>query len=107
MNTEVETCAAPLHDVVEDPDWTIEMPDAEGMPNDVLVAIRLLAHKEGIPYLECVESLKSNKIARKMKLADLKHNSDLSQLAKVSERDLKRMRKYYKAIECSVADRPV
>lgn len=99
MDTEAETCVALLHDVVEDSDWTIEMLAAEGIPNDALEAIVLLTHKEGVPYLEYVESLKSNEIARKVKLADLKHNSDLSRLSKVSEKDLARVRKYYKAIE--------
>ena len=99
METESETCAAFLHDVVEDSSWTIEMLAAEGIPNDALEAIKLLTHKEGVPYVEYVESLKDNEIARKVKLADLEHNSDLSRLPEVSEEDLTRVRKYYKAIE--------
>lgn len=99
METESETCAALLHDVVEDSDWTIEMLDAEGIPNDALEAIKLLTHKEGIPYMEYIEALKDNEIARKIKLADLTHNSDLSRLSEVSEKDRTRIRKYNKAIE--------
>lgn len=49
--------------------------------------------------MEYVESLKNNKIARKVKLADLAHNSDLSQLPEVSEKDRARARKYNEAIE--------
>lgn len=99
METESETCAALLHDVVEDSDWTIEMLAAEDIPNDALEEIRLLPHREGIPYMEHVESLKDNKIARKVKLANLAHNSDLSRLPEVSEKDCARIRKYNKAIE--------
>ena len=58
METESETCAALLHNVVEDSDWTIEMLAAEGIPSDALEAIKLLTHKKGIPYMEYVESLK-------------------------------------------------
>ena len=58
METESETCAALLHDVVEDSDWTIEMLAAEDIPNDALEAVKLLTHKEGVPYMEYVESLK-------------------------------------------------
>lgn len=103
METESETCAALLHDVVEDSDWTIEMLAAEGIPSDALEAIKLLTHKEGIPYMEYVESLKDNKIARKVKLADLAHNSDLSRLSEVSEKDRARIRKYNKAIELLIS----
>lgn len=70
----------------------------EGMPNDALETITLLTHKEDIPYLEYLESLKDNGIARKVKLADLKHNSDLSRLTKVSEEDLVCVRKYSEAV---------
>ena len=99
METESETCAALLHDVVEDSDWTIEMLAAEGIPNDALEAIKLLTHKESIPYMEYVESLKDNEIARKVKLVDLAHNSDLSRLPEISEKDRARARKYNEAIE--------
>lgn len=103
METESETCAALLHDVVEDSDWTIEMLATEGIPNDALEAIRLLTHKEDIPYMEYVESLKDNKIARKVKLADLAHNSGLSRLSEISEKDRARAGKYNKAIELLIS----
>lgn len=49
--------------------------------------------------MKYVESLKDNKIARKVKLADLAHNSDLSRLPEVSEEDRARARNYSEAIE--------
>ena len=45
------------------------------------------------------QPLKDNKIARKVKLADLAHNSDLSRLPEVSEKDRARAGKYSEAIE--------
>lgn len=103
METESETCAALLHDVIEDSNWTIEMLAAEGIPNDALEAITLLTHKEGIPYMEYVETLKDNEIARKIKLADPTLNSDPSRLPDASEKDRARIRKYYKAIELLIS----
>ncbi|KYF34968.1 Guanosine-3',5'-bis(Diphosphate) 3'- pyrophosphohydrolase [Streptococcus mitis] len=46
-----------------------------------------------------MELVKSNPIARCVKLADLKHNSDLSRLATITEKDLERFEKYKKAID--------
>ena len=43
--------------------------------------------------------LSGNQIARKVKLADLEHNSDLTRLIEVTERDLRRQEKYFFAKE--------
>lgn len=42
--------------------------------------------------------MKSNDLARVVKLADLKHNSDLSRLKSVSDTDRERVKKYKNAI---------
>ena len=42
--------------------------------------------------------MKSNNLARVVKLADLKHNSDLSRLKTVSNTDYERVKKYKNAI---------
>lgn len=99
MDTEAETCAALLHDVVEDTDWTMDRLAAEGVAVDVLEAVRLLTHRDGVPYMDYVAALKGNPIATKVKLADLEHNSDLARLPDVSEEDLRRVRKYQEAME--------
>lgn len=46
-----------------------------------------------------IERLSGNQIARKVKLADLEHNSDLTRLIEVTERDLRRQEKYFLAKE--------
>ena len=75
MQTEEETCAALLHDVVEDTDLTLQMLAAEGFPPAVTDALALLTHDEGTPYLEYVARLKADPVAAAVKLADLRHNS--------------------------------
>ena len=49
--------------------------------------------------MEYVGEIKKNKIATKVKLADLRHNCDLSRLSVVDEKALKRKEKYEKAIK--------
>jgi (p)ppGpp synthase/HD superfamily hydrolase len=99
MDTEETTVAALLHDVAEDTDYTLEDLRREGFPETVLEALALLTHDPAVPYLDYVRALKDNPIARAVKLADLAHNSDLSRLSKVSEKDLARVEKYRKAME--------
>lgn len=99
MDDEATTCAALLHDVIEDTDTTLDDMTLAGMPDAVVEAVGLLTHKRGTPYMDYIEGLADNPIAKKVKLADLEHNSDLSRLPEVTERDLKRIEKYKRAIE--------
>lgn len=99
MDDEATTCAALLHDAIEDTDTTLDDLTCAGMQDEVVEAVGLLTHKRGVPYMEYIEGLADNPIAKKVKLADLEHNSDLSRLPEVTERDLKRIGKYKRAIE--------
>ena len=94
LETEEEVCTALLHDVVEDSHYTICDLRDEGFPEAVLEALGLLTHDEYTPYLEYVVRLRSNPIARRVKLADLTHNSDLARLNTVTVRDRRRVLKY-------------
>ena len=99
MDTEEATVVALLHDVVEDTDYTLEDFKNMGFSEAVISAIALLTHEEGAEYMDYVKKIKGNETARKVKLADLKNNSDLSRLDIVDEKALKRREKYLKAIE--------
>ncbi len=99
MQTEETVIAALLHDVVEDTDFTIQDIAEMGFPKDVLDALALLTHDKSIPYPDYVARIKGNPIAKAVKLADLKHNSDLSRLDTVDEAALQRVEKYRKAAE--------
>mgnify|MGYP002870196899 CR=1 FL=1 len=90
-------CAALLHDVVEDTDYTIGELREMGFPKPAIDAVELLTHDEAVPYMEYVAKLKDDPIAKAVKLADLKHNSDLSRIDHVTEKDLQRIEKYRKA----------
>ena len=105
MATEDEVAVALLHDVVEDSGYTLEDLRAMGFPGQVIDALALMTHDDSVPYLDYVAKLKSNPIARAVKLADLRHNSDLSRLDVVDEKALERVEKYRKAIEI-LSDEP-
>ena len=97
METEEETCTALLHDVMEDTAWTYEQLAAEGFPSSVMEALALLTHDDNTPYLDYVERLSGNRIAARVKLADLRHNSTAGRLPVIGEKERKRMRKYLRA----------
>ena len=99
MDTEETVTVALLHDVVEDTNYTLEDLQKMGFPHAVMEALALLTHDPSVPYMAYVERLKTNPIARSVKLADLTHNSDLSRLPVVTEKDLERVEKYRNAIK--------
>lgn len=98
MKDEYSTCVALLHDVVEDSETSLNDLIEEGFPKEVTDAIALMTHDERIPYMEYVAEIKNNPIARVVKLADLRHNSDLSRLDKIDEKTNERVKKYEQAI---------
>ena len=98
MDDEYSTVTALLHDVVEDSSYTFEDLQKWGCPEEVLEALKLLTHDEAVPYMEYVAAIKGHPIARKVKLADLRHNSDITRLNVIDQRALERVKKYREAI---------
>ena len=99
METEDTTIVALLHDVVEDTEYTLDDIRAMGFPERIIEALSYMTHDDAVPYLDYVAKIKENPIATAVKMADLKHNSDLSRLAVVDEKALKRVEKYRKAMK--------
>ena len=99
MNDEATTVVALLHDVVEDTAITFEDLEKQGFDDEIINALEFLTHDEKTPYMDYVAEIKKNSIAAKVKLEDLKHNSDLSRLSVIDEKALKRKEKYQEAIE--------
>lgn len=99
MTDEISTVCALLHDVVEDTEYGFGDIRAMGFPQEVIEVLGLLTHQEDVPYMEYVKKIKGNSVATRIKLADLRHNSDASRLDVVDEQALARMEKYKKAKE--------
>lgn len=98
MNTETECIVALLHDVVEDTDITIEQLEKE-FPTDIVEIIKLLTHDKNIEYMEYIKKIKANPTAKKVKIIDIKHNSDETRLKNITEKDILRRKKYKEALE--------
>ena len=99
MDDEFSCCAALLHDVVEDTDITMEQLSRE-FPPEVIDVLKLLTHKDDTDYFDYIRAIRENPAAVKIKLADLKHNSDQSRCegSDISEETRERLRqKYQKA----------
>lgn len=98
MPDELTTVVALLHDVVEDTPYTLEDLAKLGFPQKVLSTLARLTHDPSVPYLDYVAALKEDPIARQVKLADLRHNSDLTRLDHVDDKARQRAEKYAAAI---------
>ena len=74
--TEQEKKAGFLHDVVEDTDLTLEDLRRQGIEEDVLAAVDLLTHRDGISYEDYVRNIvaSGNETAIHVKLNDLRQN---------------------------------
>ncbi|MEE0060210.1 MAG: HD domain-containing protein [Acutalibacteraceae bacterium] len=99
MNDEATTVTALLHDVVEDTDITFDELEKLCFDNEIIEALKLLTHNDKIPYMDYILKIKSNPIAKVVKLADLIHNSDLSRLDTIDKHSIARNEKYKQAIQ--------
>ena len=99
MDDEISTVCALLHDVVEDTHYTFNDLIDLGFPNEVIEVLTLLTHDPAVPYESYVKKIATNPIAKKVKLADLKHNSDATRLTEVNSYVKSLHAKYKKAIE--------
>jgi (p)ppGpp synthase/HD superfamily hydrolase len=101
MEDQLACCAALLHDVVEDTGTTFEDLKAQGISDEVLEVVRLLTHDEADDYMDYVKRIKEsgNQAAIRIKLADLKHNSDLSRFDEPCEKMVEKFGKYKSAME--------
>jgi len=91
-----------LHDTLEDCDST----DAdtllcyytETFGNNVADAIVALTRTDRLPYDDYVKRVATTPLARRVKIADLRHNLDTLRLSELTNNDCKRIRRYHKAL---------
>lgn len=95
---DVAKAVAWLHDVVEDSSMTFEDLKAEGITSEIINHVRLLTHDKSVPYLDYIAAIKGDPVACEVKLADLRHNSDLSRLNTITDKDRERLAKYQQAL---------
>lgn len=86
---------AALHDVLEDTDVTAADLVLLGFSNRVKDAVVLLTKTPNQTPEEYFQGIASNYDAVRVKLADLRHNSDVRRLKGLGDKDLLRIRKYH------------
>ena len=99
METEDSIIVALLHDVVEDSHYTVEDLENHGFSTTIIAALRLLTHEDSEDYITYIHRVKENELARIVKLADLKHNSDESRLSHIDDKARERLNRYAESIK--------
>ena len=98
FNAQTEMIVAVLHDVVEDnPDWNFDRLRQEGFSEEIIQAVDHLTRREQESYEEFVDRTSQNELARRVKLADLEDNMNLTRLKSLSGNDQKRLERYHRA----------
>ena len=100
VSGESEKIVAVLHDVVEDSDWTFEALFAEGFSVEVIGALKSVTKEsEDEDYDLFIQRAMQNPIGRKVKIADLRDNLDVTRISEITDTDVKRINKYKKALK--------
>ena len=92
-----------LHDVLEDSDITVQDLKHAGFSDSILDALSCLTRCDE-SYEEYIQKIKSDPLAKMVKLADLTHNMDISRIEQVKTSDLKRLEKYQQAYQMLIED---
>lgn len=103
--TEEEKIVGVLHDVVEDTDWTFEKLAEEGFSDEVITALKCVTKtSESENYDNFIDRVKKNPLAVAVKINDLTDNMDIRRLPYLSDKDVKRLKRYLKAYKRLTGD---
>jgi len=100
LSSAEERIVGVLHDVCEDcPGWTLERLGAEGFSDRVIAALDSVTKRPGEDYETFVRRAAANPIGRRVRLADLEDNCDLSRIPAPTAIDHQRIDKYREAVQ--------
>jgi (p)ppGpp synthase/HD superfamily hydrolase len=90
VETDRERIVALLHDTVENgaDRMSFERLRAEGFPEAIVAAVDCLTRRDGESYEEFINRIAPNRLARRVKLADIADNIDLLHRTEVSDEEL-------------------
>ena len=98
--TDEEKIVAILHDVVEDTDWTFEALREEGFTETIIEALKTVTkHSDDEDYDEFIQRSLKNESGRKVKIADLRENLDVTRIGELTDKDIERINKYKRALK--------
>ena len=99
VSSEAERIVAVLHDVVEDCEgWSFDRLLGEGYAPEIIAGLKSVTKVEGEAYEDFVKRAAAHPIGRRVKMADLTDNSDLSRISTPTAKDHERIARYQKAI---------
>ena len=88
VDGESEKIVAVLHDVVEDSNWTFEALLAEGFSIEVIEALKSVTkNSDNEDYDSFIQRAIGNPIGRKVKIADIRDNLDVTRIPDIGEKD--------------------
>lgn len=90
---------AVLHDVVEDTSITYAELRSALMSERVVEGVRAMTKQPGQTADEYLEQVLANADAVRVKMADLRHNSDIRRLKGITDKDIQRIEKYNRMYE--------
>ena len=96
-NTENKIVAY-LHDVIEDTDVTLDELEKLGFTYRILNSVRILTKSKDVSYDDYLKSVKKDSNAWHVKMADIRHNMDISRIPEPTAKDFSRIEKYKKAL---------
>ena len=93
----IEKVCALLHDVIEDTDISYDDLVKVGYPNEVIDILRILTKLKGEDYRKYINRIidSENVHAMNIKIADLRHNMDLTRIKNPVANDYERISKRY------------
>ena len=94
MDTEEEMIVAILHDIIEDTNYTLLQLQKDGFSLVVHDSVKKLTKNRNEYYGKYITKIKENQIAKKVKLADLKDNMDITRIYDPQPEDFARILKY-------------
>lgn len=104
LETIADRIVGVLHDVVENnATWPLAALRAEGFAEAILAAVDAVTRREDEDYESFVRRAGMNAIGRRVKLADLADNMELTRIKTPGPKDHERMERYRKAREILLA----
>ena len=96
-NSDEEKIVALLHDTIEDGGITPDYLLMQGFSHDIVDAVISVTRNKGEDYVDFIQRCRINPIGRRVKIADLKDNMDITRLKELTRKDIERLKKYHKA----------
>lgn len=88
---------AVLHDLIEDTDWDYDRLASLGFSERVRVGLAFLTHADDDEYDEYIRNMIHSLDAVRVKIPDLRHNSDITRIKGLRQKDHERIEKYHRS----------